>query len=148
MPASPWSPHRTCASDSMTSLITGCPWGSLFSSFTYVTWYPRICPCCLLEMGSFQLTRMAVEFTDSTSTFRGGALGTAKHTRWTVSRYRTTAVTPLLPSLHPIARMALLAQAPCPDPGGHAAVFQHDHISNPFPVTKHFCYSQYKRALL
>lgn len=92
MPASPRSPHCTCASDSMTSLITGCPRGSLFSSFTYVTWYPRICPCCLLEMGSFQLTRMAVEFTDSTSTFRGGALGTVTHTGRTVSRYHTTAV--------------------------------------------------------
>lgn len=34
MPTIWLSPHCTCASDSMTSLITGCPRGSLFSSFT------------------------------------------------------------------------------------------------------------------
>ena len=57
-------------------MMLGWPRGSSFSRREKMTWYPRICPCCLPCMGGFQVTRMAVEFTAVTSSFLGGAPGT------------------------------------------------------------------------
>lgn len=56
--------------------MLGWPRGSPFSSREKMTWYPRICPCCFPCSGGFQVTRMAVEFMASTSSFLGGAPGT------------------------------------------------------------------------
>lgn len=66
----------TCASGKATSMMLGWPRGSPFSSREKMTWYPRIWPCCFPCSGGFQVTRMAVEFMASTSSFLGGAPGT------------------------------------------------------------------------
>lgn len=66
----------TCASGKATSMMLGWPRGSPFSSREKITWYPRIWPCCFTCRGGFQVTRMAVEFMASTSSFLGGAPGT------------------------------------------------------------------------
>lgn len=66
----------TCASGKATSIMLGWPRGSPFSSREKMTWYPRIWPCCFIWRGGFHVTRMAVEFIASTSSFLGGAPGT------------------------------------------------------------------------